>query len=149
LRVLLDTGVLLRAFDRASPDRPAIHSALRSLWSGRHEIFTSAQNIAEFWNVSTRPVMARGGYGHALPVVEARVRQIERIAAILSFSARAYEEWRRLLVTHHVQGVAVHDARIVATMLAEGVDQLITLNVVDFRRYAGIVAVAPESMPRP
>jgi predicted nucleic acid-binding protein len=146
LRVLLDTGVLLRAFDRASLDRPAIHAALRTLWANREEIFTTSQNIAEFWNVSTRPATVRGGYGHPLAAVEARVRQLERIAYILPFTSRAYEVWRQLVVAHQVQGVAVHDARIVSVMIAENISHIVTLNAADFRRYQQITALLPQEV---
>jgi predicted nucleic acid-binding protein len=35
----------------------------------------------------------------------------------------------------------VHDANIVATMLANGIARLLTFNVTDFRRFADLVAV--------
>jgi predicted nucleic acid-binding protein len=146
MRVFVDTGVLLRAFDRLSPERPAILRALRRLWAERHDLYTSAQNIAEFWNVSTRPISARGGYGRPVPVVESRVRQIERWATILSFSPPTYAEWRRLLVLHQLIGVSVHDARIAATMLTDHISHLVTLNRSDFLRYSGIVVLSPEDV---
>ena len=49
-----------------------------------------------------------------------------------------------LLATHQVSGVSLHDARLVAVMLAEGVDALLTLNFHDFRRYQEIHTVTPE-----
>lgn len=145
MRIVVDTGVWLRMFDRGSPERPEILRCLRKLWSGSHELVTTAQNIAEFWNVSTRPVTARGGYGHAVPFVEARVRQMERLATIVPFSDGVYQQWRQLLTSHQVVGVAVHDARIAAVMLAEGLQYLFTLNGADFRRYPGISVISRES----
>lgn len=41
-------------------------------------------------------------------------------------------------------GKQVHDANIVATMLAYGIPQLVTYNLEDFRRFAGFVAVADD-----
>ena len=68
---------------------------MRKLWSENHELATTSQNIAELWNVSTRPASARGGFGLAVSVVEARVKVIEKLGAILPFSMAAYDEWRR------------------------------------------------------
>jgi predicted nucleic acid-binding protein len=42
----------------------------------------------------------------------------------------------------------VHDARLVAAMLAHGVPQLLTLNDRDFARYAGISVVHPRDLVR-
>jgi predicted nucleic acid-binding protein len=47
-----------------------------------------------------------------------------------------------------VSGVAVHDARLVATMLVHNVTHILTFNTSDFARYAseGVVAVDPNSV---
>lgn len=41
-------------------------------------------------------------------------------------------------------GVKVHDARLVAVMKANGVAQVLTFNVTDFARFAGIEALHPD-----
>lgn len=38
-------------------------------------------------------------------------------------------------------GKQIHDANIVATMLAHGINTLFTFNAVDFQRYAGHVNI--------
>lgn len=43
MRILVDTGVLLRAFDRASPVQRTIFRALRKLWSANEDLVTSSQ----------------------------------------------------------------------------------------------------------
>ena len=55
MEVLVDTGVLLRVFDRSSADQKVIFRDFRLLWKQGHSLVTSHQNIAEFWNVATRP----------------------------------------------------------------------------------------------
>jgi predicted nucleic acid-binding protein len=144
VRILIDTGVLLRAFDRSAPEQRKIFRAMRKLRSEDHELATTSQNIAEFWNVSTRPTSARGGLGLPVGVVEARVRVIEKLGAVLPFSADAYREWRRLVVQHQIMGVSVHDARIVAAMVAANIQHILTLNEADFRRYVNITILSPE-----
>jgi predicted nucleic acid-binding protein len=143
MRILVDTGVLLRMFDRTSVQHQSILSAFRVLRSNGHELVTTAQNIAELWNVSTRPALARGGLGLSIPMVERRVRCVERLCAVLPFEDPAYQEWRRIVVAESIVGVAVHDARLVATMIAVGITHMLTLNEADFRRYGGIVVLSP------
>lgn len=144
--ILDDTGVLLRAFDRSSPQQRDIFRSLRELRSENHDLVTTSQNIAEFWNVSTRPVQARGGFGLPVAAVEERVKLIEKLGNVLPFSEQAYVEWRQLVVKHQVMGVAVHDAKLVATMLAANIQHILTLNAADFRRYQGLVVLTPDTV---
>ncbi len=146
MQYLVDTGILLRLFDRSDPHHPTIKDTLRTLRIARHGLVTCPQNIAEFWNVSTRPTSARGGYGHTPQLSDRRVAFIERNVSILPESHATYREWRRLVLAHNVQGVAVHDARLVAAMITHGVSTMITLNVPDFTRYRNIQALSPEEV---
>lgn len=41
-------------------------------------------------------------------------------------------------------GKQIHDANIVATMIAFDVPQLVTYNVADFQRFAGLISVVSE-----
>jgi predicted nucleic acid-binding protein len=146
MKVLVDTGVLLRLFDRADSDRPQIVSAFRKLRSEGHELVTTAQNIAEFWNVATRPTSARGGFGWSVGIVEQRVRYIERTVPLIGFGRLTYDHWRSLLTAHQLIGLSIHDARIVAVMLSEGKQHLLTLNPADFKRYKDIVVWTPADV---
>lgn len=60
MRVLVDTNILLRS---AQPNHPqssqATHSVSR-LIRQRDAVFFCSQNIAEFWNVATRPADKNG-----------------------------------------------------------------------------------------
>ena len=122
MRYLVDTGVWLRLFDRSDPKHPIIRRALSELRQQGHELATCPQNIAEFWNVSTRPMSARGGYGRPSEMFERRVQFIERFATVLKDSAETYRTWRSILSQYSIQGVAVHDARLVAMMQVVGID---------------------------
>ena len=143
--VLLDTGILLRLLNADDPLHGQVRSAAKSLRRQGHSFCASFQNLAEFWNVSTRPTTARGGLGLGLEVVERRVQAIDRWCQILIDSDSSYRHWRSLIVTHAVTGVSVHDARIVAVMLTHNIPTLLTLNDRDFRRYEtnGIEVVTP------
>jgi predicted nucleic acid-binding protein len=143
---LLDTGVILRLFDISDPNCKSIRKAL---WEGRkvgHQFVLSLQNIAEFWNVSTRPATSRGGYGLDCFQAEQRLRVLERICLVLPDNPGLYVIWRSLLMTNRVAGVQVHDARIVAWMISHGIKYLITLNVSDFIRYQRVIALTPSQL---
>jgi predicted nucleic acid-binding protein len=146
MRYLLDSGILLRLVNRADALHHQVRGAVRELRRQQHTFVTAAQNIAEFWNVCTRPAAARGGLG--LPVQETahRLRVLERGISILADGPGTYSEWRRLVTVHSVLGVQVHDARVVAIMLTHAVTHLLTLNKADFIRYVDVTPIAPDEI---
>ncbi len=146
MAVLLDTGILLRGLVPQDAAAAEIRRAAKLLYRRGERLVTTMQNVAEFWNVATRPQSARGGYGCLASFLEPRLRFIERYCEILTESPQAYDVWRDLVSQHSLMGVSVHDARLVAVMLANGVSQILTLNGADFRRYAGITPVTPAEL---
>ena len=54
-----------------------------------------------------------------------------------------------LLASVYCGGKQIHDANIVATMLAHGVPNLLTHNVGDFARFAAYITVIPLVLPAP
>ena len=91
MQYLVDTGVLLRLFDRTDPVHADIRTGLGLLRQQGHTLAAGTQNIAEFWNVSTRPKSARGGYGQSISTTERRVQFLERFGTIHHESAAAYQ----------------------------------------------------------
>ena len=53
------------------------------------------------------------------------------------------EPWRRLVAQHNVLGKNAHDARLVAAMQRHGINQIVTFNVDDFKRYPGVTTIDP------
>ena len=146
MKYLADTGVLLRLFDSDDPHCFAIRSAFRAFRSNRDEVFFAVQNASEFWNVSTRPASARGGYGHDPQKVRLRLQLLERFCNRVVETHVSYEKWKELLITRSVSGVAVHDARLVSVMICSGISHVVTLNVDDFKRYPEVTAVEPADV---
>ena len=140
MRYLLDTGILARLLHRADPLHPDVRSAIRQISGSGHALVTSTQNIAEFWNLCTRPASARGGFGLSVAETEKRVRLLERLITVLREPESAYRQWRVLVLRCGVQGRQVHDARLAALMKAYRIKRILTLNPDDFRRYPGVVA---------
>ncbi len=144
MSILVDTNVLLRRVQRAHDTHTvAVESVARLLAAGEPVYFTP-QNIAEFWNVTTRPV-AQNGLGLSLQAVRAAVADIEQDLILLPDAPSLYEEWKSLVVRHGVVGVKVHDARLVAAMNVHGVRRLLTFNAGDFARY-DIAVVQPAAV---
>ena len=144
---LVDTNVLLRLAVPADLRHLSARRAVEIL--EEDGLYAGSQNFAEFWNVATRPV-ENNGLGLTTLVAERVLSQLEQAFSRLPEPAEVYGRWRELVVRFGVSGVKVHDARLVALMLANDITRILTFNTADFRRYEvlGIRAVDPEEVLR-
>jgi predicted nucleic acid-binding protein len=145
MRVLVDTNILLRS---AQPNHPlsaqATH-AVSKLIRQQDAVFFCSQNIAEFWNVATRPAEMNGlGLSHEEVLQE--VSSIEKMLTLLPDVPAIYAAWKQIVTDHRVQGVKVYDARLVAIMNVYAVESVLTFNAADFKRYSNITSLHPSSM---
>ena len=106
-------------------------------------LYTTFQNVAEFWNVATRPE-EKNGMGLTFEQAEEAVRWIEREFELLTEDQGTYHQWKRLVVRFRVSGRQVHDARLVAQMLEHDIFHLLTANIKDFQRYPFLHLLDPE-----
>src|SRR5271169_4830142 len=144
MRVLVDTNILVRG---AQPNHPlwsqsthAVSKLIRQL----DAVFFCSQNIAEFWNVATRPAELNGlGLSHEEVLRE--VSSIENLLTLLPDVPAIYAAWKQIVTDHRVQGVKVYDARLVAIMNVYAVESVLTFNTADFKRYSNITALHPSS----
>jgi len=146
MRYLIDTGVLVRLGHRPDALNLVVRQAIRELLADGVSLATTTQNIAEFWNLSTRPAAARGGFDLTIAETSRRLRMIERYVQVLHEPESGYRKWKELVVNQKVMGRQVHDARIAASMKAYRIRRILTLNAADFVRYRGIEAVTPQDV---
>lgn len=145
MRVLVDTNILLRsAQPNHSLSPPATHAVSR-LIRQQNAVFFCSQNIAEFWNVATRPV-DKNGLGLLYEEVFQEVRSIEALLTLLPDTPAIYPAWKAIVKEHKVQGVKVYDARLFPIMQLYAVDAILTFNDADFGRYNSITALNPATL---
>ena len=144
MSILADTNILLR---RTQPDHPSHTLAVESvakLLAASEPVYFTLQNMAEFWNVATRPV-ANNGLGFSVALALGELEKIERFLTVLPDSPAVYGEWKRLIIHYGVLGTKVHDAKLVATMNLNGIRRILTFNTEDFARY-DVEAIHPLSL---
>ncbi len=147
MRWVIDTNILLRLTEPSHAMHANALAATSALLGAGETVHTLTQNIAEFWNVCTRP-LDKNGLGLTPAQTDAEVRRVEVLFPVLPDTANIYTEWRRVVVKHAVSGVQVHDARIAAAMLAHGVTHLLTFNAQDFKHYTSITAMTPAEVTK-
>jgi predicted nucleic acid-binding protein len=142
---LLDTNVLLRSSDPNSPLQGLADLSVSRLLGRNNQLYVTSQNIIEFWVVATRPV-AVNGLGWSVEQTRVEVEQILNQFPQLEETPQIFPHWFNLVTTYQLQGKRVHDARLVAVMLAHGVTHLLTFNPGDFSSIGEIEVIHPQAI---
>jgi predicted nucleic acid-binding protein len=144
-RYLLDTNIWLRTVQPQAPHHLPAVEALAALLGQGHEVYVTTQNIVEFWSVASRPIEANG-LGWSVEAVQQEVLSIQTQLPLLDDTATVFSEWLQLVTSYRVIGRRVHDARLVAAMVCNGVTHLLTYNRDDFKQFAMITVVTPPEV---
>jgi predicted nucleic acid-binding protein len=144
MRCLADTNTLLRLADTEDAQHALVARAAERLVSGGDDLVIVPQCLYEFWSVVTRPRIANG-LGWTAQRARDEVDILLQVFPLLPDTPAVLAIWLELVTTHDVRGKQVHDARLVAAALAHGVDNLLTLNVPDFRRF-GVPSLHPSDV---
>ena len=133
--MFIDTNVLVKSRIPSAPDHDAARASLERAFRDPEPLRISRQVIREYLAVVTRP--------QTWPVAITREDVLDDVSRLIG-SFEILEDGP--VVTESLVGLCreipaggrqIHDANIVATMLAHGERRLLTLNVSDFRRYGG------------
>jgi len=142
---LIDSNVLMYLANPASPFYAVCLSAATKLADPPNRLFIFPQNLIEFWVSATRPIAANG-LGLSVPQVKHEIQRIKGLFTLVDENREIFREWERLVQMHSIIGKNVHDARIVAQMLVHGIDNILTFNTKDFKRFSNITAIDPSSI---
>lgn len=135
---VVDTNVLVHASIPTSPDHAKARAALARL-AARDPVAVTRQILREFLSATTRPQ----AWAKAATLAEATRNTdgfIQRFT-VLEDGPLVWDELMALSRRFVFGGKQVHDANIVATMLAHGEVRLLTFNAADFRRFGTLVEV--------
>jgi predicted nucleic acid-binding protein len=139
-RVMLDTNVLLAATDEGRPEHHDALTVLNEWAAGDTTLCTSGQILREYLAVATRPA-EQNGLGLEPADAVSNVRAIRERNAFLAEDVRVADRLQGLLLDVECGGKQVHDANVIATMLAHGVGTVVTMNVDDFARFEQYVTL--------
>ena len=136
-RVFVDTNVLVYSTVKSGPFHLEAKAAVDALSRGGAEQWLSFQILREYLSAMTRlPAVP-------LPGILKNIRKYRRSFRLASDSNLVHDELLALLISIPCGGKQVHDANIVATMLVNGVPNLLTHNVADFTRFDKLITILP------
>jgi predicted nucleic acid-binding protein len=133
---MIDTNVLVYSTISSSPWHQEARQRLTALVDKGVELCLTPQVAREYLVVLTR-----GDIFEKRFTADEALGELEAILpafALLDETEETLYCLRSLVQRYQVRGKAVHDANIVATMLAHGVIRLMTYNCDDFRRFQEI-----------
>jgi predicted nucleic acid-binding protein len=139
--VFVDTNVLIYATFAHLAQHTIARTYIDSAEANAVPLWISRQVLREFAVVVTRPQT------FMTPVTStaagAHVRAFLKLFKVADEDHSVTAHWLHLLDTIPLAGKQVHDANIVATMQANQLDQLLTNNVADFKRFANLITIIP------
>ena len=137
--VFVDTSVLLRATIAAMPLHREAADLVADQQSRGATLWISRQVLREYLAVVTRPQT------FAVPLSAAdaisRVQAFQSLFVVADDTVNVTTQLLLLLRDYPTGGKQVHDANIVATMLAYNIDTLITQNIDDMQRFSDKIAI--------
>ena len=131
--MFIDTNVFVNSRIPRAPDHDIARARLERALQAHEPLRISRQIVREYLSVVTRPQT----WPVAITREEALDDAIRLISSfeILEDGPGVTESLITLCREVSVGGRQIHDANIVATMLAYGERRLLTFNTADFRRY--------------
>jgi predicted nucleic acid-binding protein len=138
-RTFLDTNVLLRAHFQDMPNHSEAGHAVNIQQQNGAELWISRQVIREF--------MVQASHRKFVPVplnavqLEAEIQTLRRLYTVADDTDAVTTQLIALLKEFPTGGKQIHDANIVATMLVNGVDTLLTINIADMKRFTSKITV--------
>lgn len=138
--IFIDTNILVYATNITSPFHTAALNALQNLANASVPLWVSRQILREYL-----AVMLRTNFATPIPIIAltGQVRAFEAQFQITEDNGTVTQNLLTLLETLTINSRLVHDANIVATMQSYNIHELLTHNVADFNRFAGLITIVP------
>jgi predicted nucleic acid-binding protein len=139
--MFVDTNVLIYATNTVAPWYKIANIYLDEARNEGVDLVISPQIIREYLAASTRSHQLTGS--PTLSDIWTNVSEFRTKLRLVYNAPSVLDNLTKLLQTIPTAGKQVHDANIVATMQAYNIEHLLTHNVSDFSRFAGLITIVP------
>jgi len=140
-KTFVDTNVLLRARVKGMEFHHEAKTLIDIQISAGNELWISRQVIREFLVNVTRPQSV--SQPMTIAEVEAEMNVLNSVFNIADETANVTAKLLQLIKQYPTGGKQIHDANIVATMLVNDVDTLLTQNMDDMKRFEKEILLIP------
>ena len=143
--MFFDTNVLVRSRFEAAPSNLVARHWMKEMGDSGETLRISRQIIREYLATVTRPQSWSPAV--SMDSALAQVAELEAKFEILEDGPQVADRLVMLCREVPLGGKQIHDANIVATMLAHGERRLLTFNAADFRRYGARIELVDLATP--
>ncbi len=138
-RAFVDTNILLRSTITQFPLYAQAKQLVDAQFDADTELWISRQVIREYFAQVTRPQVFMNPM--TVDEIAAKLHTIRALFKIADETEEVTTQLLALMKAYPTGGKQVHDANIVATMLVNGIDTLLTTNVEDMKRFADRITI--------
>ena len=138
-KIFLDTNILVYLANEDSPFHLRAAEKFKEI-VGKSELWISRQVLREYAVVMTRPGIVEKPL--SVKDVASDIEKWESIFQIADETEEVTEILVRLIKAHDIKGKKIHDANIVAAMMANSIQTLFTFNTDDFKRFKNIELIS-------
>lgn len=135
----IDTNILVYAVSSDSPFHSLAKKILEQKLKNEYELWISPQVIREYL-----VVMSRSEILMQRQTMKEVIRDFKKVSGLFSIAndtTNGTEKLYELIEKYDVKGKNIHDANVVATMLVNSIQEIITQNVKDFRRFEPEISI--------
>jgi predicted nucleic acid-binding protein len=139
---IVDTNVLVYAFDADAQQHLASRSLPGAARNGATKLYVTTQILCEFYSIVTnsRRVAKPRSAADTVTAIEG----ILSFVHVLPTPAHTVQTWLDPIRRRSVTGAEVFDLQLAATMLANGVHRIYTCNATDFETFSELEVSIPE-----
>lgn len=143
MKILLDTNILVHAYNKASPHQKKAGNVIRKALQGEIQAYLTSQVLYEFFAVVTNPKRVE----HPMPSEEAadlckdlwECREIEKVSPTVI----APNEIFKLVKEMKLSRGEIFDCVLAVTAKENKINAIYTENIIDFQRYSFLKTVNP------
>ncbi len=146
-RLFIDTNIIIYAADGTSLYNQLAKQALLAARQQASELVISSQILREYLSTTTKSYLITGV--PSLSNILFNYNAFQNDFTVVFDSLRVVMNLSSLLQTIPMGGKQIYDANIVATIQAYSITHLLTHNVKDFARFAGLITVVPLQASNP
>lgn len=137
--LFIDTNILIYANVANTPQHERALSAIKAAHQARRALWISRQVLREFIAARTRPQTF--AQPSTPEVIIERARYLTDRFQVADDTAAVTRQLIKLMENFKINSKQIHDANIVATMLAYDIPCLLTHNVKDFKRFGEVIRI--------
>lgn len=138
--ILLDTNIIVYSKQPDSEFHAPVTERLTQLADEGNDLVICPQVIYEFYRVATSPAQNNRGLGLTSAEALGEIENLLETYDLLSEND-TLQHWKGIMTQYNVIGLRSYDARLVATMQANNIQMLYTINSNDFNQFNALIVL--------